>query len=74
MIDPTAQWYRLAACCPSCRRRPKVRLRAAMIELANLKEPDEVLESYECHGRDCDAKYEIAAIAYQRAEPEPRAA
>jgi hypothetical protein len=74
LIDKTAKWYRLAACCPVCRRRPKVRLRAAMIELANTREPDDVLLSYECHGRDCTARYEIAAVAYQLAEPEPRAA
>lgn len=74
LINQTAKWWRLAACCPKCRRRPRIRLGLAMLTHARTLEPDDEAISIQCHGRDCDHLYTVAAVALQHAEPDQRAA
>jgi hypothetical protein len=63
--------FRLAVLCPSCRRRPAVRVTEGAMELARGAEPDTVLLTYQCPSRGCHETYPIAAVAFQHAEPDP---
>jgi hypothetical protein len=65
--------YLLAAVCPSCGRRPRVRLHAAGLRRHDDLEPDEPVQTYQCHVTGCRTIYPLAALAFQRAERVPGA-
>jgi hypothetical protein len=57
--------YTLAAVCPECGRRPRIRLYPATILRYADVEPDEPVMSYRCHVDGCHAIYPLAAVAIQ---------
>jgi hypothetical protein len=58
--------YLLAAVCPSCGRRPRVRLMPAGLRRHDDLEPDEPVQTYQCHTHGCQTIY---PLAFQHAEP-----
>jgi hypothetical protein len=73
LIDHTTPWYRLAAWCSNraCKRRPRLRASARLMEWARGLEPDEIVFTYQCHAKECNARYPLPAAAFHFAEPDP---
>ena len=59
--------YELAASCPDCQRRPRLKLYPRALKRFDDMEPDESVMSYRCHV--CrHSIYPLAAVAFQRAQ------
>ena len=61
----TAPEYTLAAACPECGRRPRIRLYPATILRYADVEPDEPVMAYRCGNSKCKAVFSLAAVAIQ---------
>lgn len=64
--DRTARWWRLAACCPKCRRQPTDQYSFGAVERAKLAPLDEPLKNVRCK---CGSVYMIAWVALAFAQP-----
>jgi hypothetical protein len=59
-------WLTVDARCPTCGRRPAIRIPPEERARAATLPPSTPMLSYECRKRDC-GRYPIPAAAYQRA-------
>lgn len=58
---------RLATRCPLCSAPPKLRTSEAALEFWRRQDPDQFVQSVECHRRECSAAYPVYARDFQLA-------